>query len=76
MKRPSLILLMIGSLLLATGCPPEPEPEEGLPPVITLEGGNIRQVELGESLTLSPGFENLTPSARIRWVSDGTILAL
>ena len=74
MKRPSFIFLMILSLLLATGCPPEPE--EGLPPVITLEGGNIRQVELGESLTLSPGFENLTPSASIRWVSDGNVLAL
>ena len=75
MKRPSVIILLVASLLLATGCPPEPDPEEGLPPVITLEGGNIRQVELGESVTLSPGFENLTPSAIIRWLRNGSVLA-
>ena len=75
MKRPSLVILLIASLLTATGCPPEPEPEEGLPPVITLDGGNIRQVELGESLTLSPSFENLTPDAVIQWRSNGTVLA-
>jgi len=31
-------------------------------------------VELGESLTLSPAFDNLTPQAQIRWLRNGQVV--
>ena len=71
MRRLSILFLLAASLLAATGCPQE---DEGLPPDITLEGGNIYAIELGESLTLSPGFVNLTPDAVIRWLCNGNVV--
>ena len=57
------------SLIGATGCPQGEE--EGLPPAVTLPDGKIYSLELGESLTLAPVFENLTEDATITWLSDG-----
>ena len=73
MRRVTLFVLLIASLIVATGCPQEPE-EEGQPPVVTLPGGNIYQLAPGDSLTLSPGFEHLTESAVIRWIRNGKVV--
>lgn len=72
MRRLSLYVFIIVSLFGASGCPQGVE--EGLPPAVTLPDGNILSVELGESLTISPGFDNLTPSAQIRWLRNGAVI--
>ena len=69
MRRAHVIVLLILSLLGATGCPQGEE--EGLPPVVTLPDGKIYSVELGESITLSPVFDNLTEATAITWLCDG-----
>lgn len=69
MRRTHLIAILILSLFGATGCPQGEE--KGLPPVITLPDGKIYSVELGESITLAPGFEHLTETSSITWLSDG-----
>lgn len=69
MRRLSLYLLLLVALFGATGCPQEPE--EGLPPVITLPDGKIYSVELGESITLSPVFDRLTETTTITWLNNG-----
>jgi hypothetical protein len=72
MRRLSLYVLFILSLFGATGCPQGVE--EGLPPVVTLPDGNVQLVEVGESITLSPVFDNLTPQAQIRWLRNGQVV--
>ena len=68
MRRAAVILLTILSLFTATGCPQVEE--EGLPPAITLPDGKIYSVELGESITLSPVFDQLTEETVITWYSN------
>ena len=48
--------------------------DEGLPPVVTLPEGKIYQMDLGDSLTLAPVFENLTEASAIHWLSDGKVV--
>ena len=73
MRRSHILFLIIVSLLGATGCPQEPEPE-GQPPVITLPDGKIYSVELGESLTLSPRFTGLTDKSTITWLCNDQVV--
>ena len=72
MRRVTLYVLLIASLIGATGC--QQVPEEGEPPVITLPGGHVYQLTPGDSLTLSPGFEHLTDGAVIRWIQDDQVV--
>ena len=72
MRRVTLYVLLIASLIGATGCPQVPE--EGEPPVITLPGGHVYQLAPGDSLTLSPGVEHLTDGAVIRWIQDDRVV--
>ena len=72
MRRLSIYVLLIVSLFGASGCPQGAD--EGLPPVITLPDSNSYSVERGESLTLSPVFANLTPTARIQWLRNGQVV--
>ena len=65
---------MIVSLFGATGCPQGVD--EGLPPAITLPDGKVYAVELGESLTISPVFENLTEGATVTWLHDGEVAGI
>ena len=60
------------TLCLATGCPQGVD--EGLPPAITLPEGKIYQVELGESVTIAPVFEQLTATSTVTWLRDGTVV--
>ena len=69
MRRSHIWLLLILSLLGATGCPQGEE--KGLPPVVTLPEGKIYAVELGKSLTVAPVYENLTEGSTITWLHDG-----
>lgn len=67
--RLSLFVLIIVSLFTAAAC--SEDVKNGEAPVITLSGGRIFRVGLGESVTLSPSFEFLTESAVIQWILDG-----
>ena len=68
MRRAHIFLLLV-TLCLATGCPQGVD--EGLPPVITLPEGKIYSVELGESITLSPVFDQMTEGTTITWFCEG-----
>lgn len=72
-RRLNLYLLLIVTLFGATGCPEGGE--EGSPPEVALSGDKIFQVKLGDVVTISPSFQNLTPSAVIRWILDGREVA-
>lgn len=72
MNRISRFVFLIVALFAATGCPQGVD--EGLPPVITMPGGKIYELELGNSIELTPVFENLTPGSRISWLRDGKVV--
>jgi len=65
--------LLAAALLFATACPPVEV--DGPPPEVTLPDGKIYQLDIGESLTLSPTFSNLTEASSIRWLSDGKVVS-
>ena len=72
MRRVSLCILLIAALFGATGCPQDPE--EGPAPVITLADGKVYSIELGESLTLSPGFDYVADLSTVRWLRNGMLV--
>lgn len=69
LRRRSIFVLLIVSLFGASGC--HEGGETGLPPVVTLSGDKIFPVRLGEIVTISPSFSNLTGEAVIRWSLGG-----
>lgn len=71
-RRTHIVVLLLLSLIGATGCPQGVD--EGLPPVITLPDGKKYTLELGESITLAPDIENLTPASTINWLKDGQVV--
>jgi len=73
MRRAHTFLLLV-ALCLATGCPQGVD--DGLPPAITLPDGKIYQVELGNSVTIAPVFEQLTTSSTVTWSSNGTVVGV
>ena len=73
MRRILRYFFLVAALLTATGCPQGVD-DEGLPPVVTLPDGKIYSLQLGESLTLAPVFENLTPSSSIRWLLEDKVI--
>ena len=72
MRRILRYVFLFVALLTATGCPQGVD--EGLPPVVTMPDGKIYLLEIGESLTLAPVFENLTETSAIRWLRDGQLV--
>ena len=60
------------SLCLATGCPQGVD--EGLPPVVTLPDGKVYSIELGESVTVTPRFEQLGEEGTVTWLCNGTVV--
>ena len=69
MRRIARYVFLIAAYLTVAGCPQGVD--EGLPPVVTLPDGKIFSLQLGESLTLTPVYENLTESATFCWLHDG-----
>ena len=67
-----VFVLMIASLFASAAC--EEEVKEGDAPVVTLSGGRIFRLAPGESVTLSPVFENLTERTSIRWMLDDSLV--
>jgi len=73
MRRILSFFFLLAALLTVAGCPQGVD-DEGLPPAVTLPDGKIYQLQLGDSLTIAPVFENLTPASTIRWLIDGIVI--